>query len=177
MIVAYVHATSQSFALGQVTGVLSIFGVAIVLLWRLTRSWRTPSTPAGGDPATTLREEQRRRLIIIGLTALIAVGAGMQAVASYNPEPRASEAVATGPVSAGQGGQADTSRTVVLPDSFSEFRRMTGEAAKQTEAAVLAGRKLPRPQVSAPGVGNQGEQVWGAPRARVGKFKAVADIS
>ncbi|MEV7526724.1 hypothetical protein [Streptomyces sp. NPDC091371] len=142
VIVAYVDTTSQSFAIGQVTGVLSIFGVAIVLLWRLTRSWRAPSTPAGGDPATTLREERRRRLIIIGFTALIAVGAGMQAVASYNPEPRASEAVATGPVSDGR--QADTSRTVVLPDSFAEFRLMTGEAAKQTEAAVLAGRKLPQ---------------------------------
>ncbi|MFD3328390.1 hypothetical protein [Streptomyces sp. NPDC058701] len=144
VIVAYVDTTSQSFAIGRVTGVLSIFGVAIVLLWRLTRSWRAPSTPAGGDHAATLHEERRRRLIIIGLTALIAVGAGIQAVAAYNPEPRASEAVETGPVSDSQGGQADTSRTVVLPDSFGEFRLMTGEAAKQTEAAVLAGRKPPQ---------------------------------
>ncbi|MBT2459999.1 hypothetical protein [Streptomyces sp. ISL-86] len=143
MIVAYVDTTSQSFAIGQVVGVLTLPLIAIVLLWRLTRSWRAPSTPAGGDPAATLREERRRCLIIVGLTALIAVGAGVQAVASYNPEPRASETVATSPVSDGQGGQAGPSRAVVLPDSFADFRLLTGEAAEQTEAALFAGRKRP----------------------------------
>ncbi|MER7467991.1 hypothetical protein [Streptomyces sp. NPDC097981] len=143
MITASVDTTSQSYAIGQVVGVLSVAIVAIVLLWRLTRSWRTPSTPAGGDPAGTLREERKRRLLIVGVTVLIAGGAGVKAAASYNPEPRASESVATGPVPEGQGAPAGTPRSVVLPDSFADFQLMTGEAAARTEAAMLAGRKLP----------------------------------
>ncbi|MBT2482389.1 hypothetical protein [Streptomyces sp. ISL-94] len=141
MIVASVDTTSQSFALGQVTGVLLVALVGIVLLWRLTGSWRSPSTPAGGDPALTLREERKRRLLIVGVTVLIAVGAGVKAAASYNPEPRASETRAAAP--AFGAAEAGTARTVVLPDSFEDFRLLTGEAAERVETEVLAGRKLP----------------------------------
>ncbi|MET9959932.1 hypothetical protein ABZ128_12860 [Streptomyces sp. NPDC006326] len=143
MIVASVDPTSQSYAAGQVVGVLSVAVVAIVLLWRLTRSWRAPSTAVGGDPASTLREERKRRLLIIGVTVLIAVGAGLKAAASYNPEPRASETVATAPVQQGTGAPAGTRRSVVLPPGFAGYQLMTGEAAERTEAAVLAARKMP----------------------------------
>ncbi|MFE2146865.1 hypothetical protein ACFXA3_34950 [Streptomyces sp. NPDC059456] len=139
MIVASVDTTSQSYAIGHVVGVLSVAVVAIVLLWRLTRSWRAPSTPAGGDPAGTLREMRKRRLLIAGVTVLIVAGAGAQAAASYDPEPRASEAAATGSGSP----SASASRAVVLPDTFAGFQLMTGDAAQQAEAAVLAGRKKP----------------------------------
>ena len=143
MIVVAVDTTSQSFALGQVTGGLFVAAVAIVLLWRFTRGWRAPSTPPGGDPAGTLREERRRRRFIVGVTVLIALGATVQAATSYDPEPRASETRATTTATEGQGPQAGEPPTVVLPDSFAGFQLMTGAAAERSEAAVLAGRTLP----------------------------------
>ncbi|MFF0216016.1 hypothetical protein [Streptomyces vinaceus] len=143
MIAASVDTTSQSYALGQVVGVLTVAVVAIVLLWRLTRSWRAASTPSHGDPEGATREARKRRLMTIGLTLLIAVGAGAKAAASYHPEPRASETPAAGSVSQGRGAQEATARSAVLPDSFTGFRLMTGEAAQRAETAVLAGRSLP----------------------------------
>lgn len=141
---ASVDPTSQEYAAGEVVGTLLVAVVAIVLLWRLTRSWRSPSTPAGSDPAQTLREERKRRLLIIGVTVLIAIGAGVKATASYDPEPRASEAKATGPASGNDGSTGSSApRSVVLPDSFAEFRQLTGLAAQQAETVVLGGRKLP----------------------------------
>ncbi|MFJ3174338.1 hypothetical protein ACIPJK_26615 [Streptomyces roseus] len=143
MIVASVDTTSQSYALGQVIGILSVAVVAIVLLWRLTRSWRAPSTPADGDGAGATREAGKRRLLIIGVTVLIAVVAAAKATASYHPEPRASETSAAGTGSHGQGAQAAAGRSAVLPDSFSGYQLMTGDAAQRAETAVLAGRKMP----------------------------------
>ncbi|MGW5849665.1 hypothetical protein ACWFQ8_17200 [Streptomyces sp. NPDC055254] len=143
MIIASVDTTSQSFALGQVSAVLAVAGVAVMLLWRFTRSWRMPSTPPGGDPAGTLREERRRRRFVVGVTVLIALGAAARAATSYAPEPRASEARATAAAAAGQGAQAGEPPKVVLPESFAGFHLMTGAAAERTQAAVLAGRTLP----------------------------------
>ncbi|MFF1341909.1 hypothetical protein ACFVYT_29110 [Streptomyces sp. NPDC058290] len=144
MIIASVDPTSQSYAAGQVAGTLLVAVVAIVMLWRQTRSWRSPSTPAGGDPAQTLREERKRHLTIIGVTVLIAVVAGVKATASYNPEPPASETKATGTASGNGGSPAGSGqRSLVLPDSFAEFRQLTGLAAQQAETEVLGGRKLP----------------------------------
>jgi hypothetical protein len=72
VIIAAVDTTSAEYAAGQVAGVLTVALVAIALLWRQTRSWRAPSTPFGGDPAQTLREQRKRLLLIIGVTVLIA---------------------------------------------------------------------------------------------------------
>lgn len=143
MIALSVDTTSQSYAAGQVAGVLAVALIAIVALWKLTSSWRAPSTPPGGDPAATARVESKRRVLVIGVTVLIAAAAGVKATISYNPEPRASETTATGPVSEGRGSAADAPRTIALPDSFADFRLLTGAAAERTEAEVMAGRKLP----------------------------------
>ncbi|MEU8841547.1 hypothetical protein AB0D97_20835 [Streptomyces roseus] len=143
MIVASVDTTSQSYALGQVVGVLSVAVVAIVLLWRLTRSWRAPSTPVDGDRDGAMREASKRRLLTIGVTVLIAAVAGAKAAASYHPEPRASETSATVADSHGQGAQTAAARSAVLPDSFSGYQLMTGDAGQRAETAVLAGRKMP----------------------------------
>ncbi|MFD9415676.1 hypothetical protein ACFWC9_13305 [Streptomyces goshikiensis] len=150
MIVSSLDTTSQEYAFGQVAGVVCVAAVAIVLLWRQTRSWRSPATPAAGDPAQTLREQRKRHLLTIGLSVLIAVGAGTQAAVSYRPEPRASEIAAAGPAAQGADSDADVEaaaagvpRSVVLPDSFGGFRLMTGEAAAAAETAVLARRKMP----------------------------------
>ncbi|MGP3683274.1 hypothetical protein ACTVZO_00925 [Streptomyces sp. IBSNAI002] len=137
MIASSVDTTSQSFALGQVIGLLSVALIGIALLWKLTSTWRAPSTPPGGDPAETARTESQRRLIVIGATVLIAAVAGVQATVAHNPEPRASETTAADPAYAAGGAP----RSVTLPDGFDDFRRMTGAAEERTAAQLLAGRK------------------------------------
>ncbi|MFD4244046.1 hypothetical protein ACFWP3_20965 [Streptomyces sp. NPDC058525] len=142
MLTSSVDTTSQSFALGQVTGVLSVALIGIVLLWKLTGTWRAPSTPPGGDPAETARTESQRRLIVIGATVLIAAVAGVQATVSYNPEPRASEATAAAAVPADPANtDASAPRSIALPDGFADYRLMTGAAEERTAAEVMAGRK------------------------------------
>ncbi|WP_329380563.1 hypothetical protein OG625_15180 [Streptomyces sp. NBC_01351] len=140
MISLSVDTTSQSFALGQVSGVLFIAAVAITLLWKLSTSWRAPSTPYGGDPAETARLEGKRRKLTIAVTLLIAAAAVVQAVIAYNPEPRASETAPPG----GAEAALHQPSSITAPDSFGDYRLMTGEAAERAETAVLAGRSKPQ---------------------------------
>ncbi|MFI1281028.1 hypothetical protein ACH4U5_09745 [Streptomyces sp. NPDC020858] len=122
-------------AVGEVIGVMSAALVGIVALWLLTRSWRAQSTPPGGEPAQALRGKRKRNLFIVGVSVLIAGLASVQAAASYNPDPRASETRASDGV--------DTPHIVILPDAFEDFRVLTGENAQRSETEVLAGRRLP----------------------------------
>ncbi|MEU3778458.1 hypothetical protein AB0F11_35710 [Streptomyces sp. NPDC032472] len=141
MIVASVDTNSPEYAFGQVVGIVGVALVAIVVVWRQTRDWRAPHTPPGGDPADTLREARKRHLIIVGASLLIFVAACAKAAISYDYEPPASETRA--PAAAWGGSEASEPRTGALPNSFQDFRRMTGEAAERAEAEVVAGRKMP----------------------------------
>ncbi len=135
MITASIDPTSQAFAVGEVIGIMSAAAAAVVLLWWLTRSWRTQSTPPGGDPARALREKRKRNLFITGVTVLITAVAGVKAAASYHPEPRAVEALSAD--------GAQEFPVIVLPLAFEDFRLLTGAAATRAETEVLAGRELP----------------------------------
>ncbi|MEU6863551.1 hypothetical protein ABZ924_09795 [Streptomyces sp. NPDC046876] len=141
MIVASVDTTSPEYAFGQVVGILGVALVAIVVVWRQTRDWRAPSTPPGGDPADTLREARKRHLIIVGASVLVFVAACAKAVVSYDYEPPASDTRA--PAAARGGAEAGEPHTGALPNSFQDFRRLTGEAAERAETEVVAGRTLP----------------------------------
>ncbi|MFJ8162343.1 hypothetical protein ACIRBY_15620 [Streptomyces sp. NPDC096136] len=142
MISTAVDSTSQSYALGRVLGSSLVFAVALVVLWRATRSWRAPSTPPGGDHSDTVRRAAKRRRLVVGATVLIAVVAVVQAVRGYDPEPRAAEAL---PRSSAE--RTSTPSTggpqAAVPGSFADFRLMTGAAAEQTKTAWLAGGTLP----------------------------------
>lgn len=142
MIPLSVDTTSQSYALGQVTGVLAVAAIAIAGLWWQTASWRAPSTPVGGDPAETSRVEAKRRIQIVGVTVLIAAAAVGKAVLDYNPEPRASQTPPPSSANAGALYQPSSS-SITAPDGFGGFRLMTGAAAERAATSVLAGRSMP----------------------------------
>ncbi|MFG2994735.1 hypothetical protein ACGFZK_36480 [Streptomyces sp. NPDC048257] len=140
MIVASIDPTSQAFAIGEVIGVMSAAATAIAALWWLTRSWRTQSTPPGGDPVRALQEKRKRNGFIAGVTVLIVAAASVEAAASYDPDPRASKPRASEALAADG---SEESLVIVLPMAFGDFRLMTGAAATRAETEVLAGRELP----------------------------------
>lgn len=135
MIVASIDPTSQAFAVGEVLGVMSAAAIAIGVLWWLTRSWRAQSTPPGSDRAQAARGKRKRTWFIAGVSVFIAAVASVKAAASYDPEPRAIEALAAD--------GTEEYPVIVLPELFDRFRLLKGEDATRAETEVLAGRKLP----------------------------------
>ncbi|MBT2450693.1 hypothetical protein J7F03_27205 [Streptomyces sp. ISL-43] len=84
MITLSVDTTSQSYAVGQVTGALLVGVVAIVLVWQLTGSWRKAvAAPGTLEPAEKARVQAKRRMLIIGVMVLIGVGSTVRAASMY----------------------------------------------------------------------------------------------
>ncbi|MFD7028665.1 hypothetical protein ACFWAR_11595 [Streptomyces sp. NPDC059917] len=132
MIIAFVDTTSAAYAAGRVCGVLAVALVPLVLLWWLTRSWRTGPVPAGVHPARAARTRKQRRLLIIGATVAIAAAATVSAVLAHDPAPRAADARAAEAPADSAGSAPFTA--FVPPDAFEDYRLLTGEAAARAEA-------------------------------------------
>ncbi|MFD3676713.1 hypothetical protein [Streptomyces sp. NPDC058613] len=138
MIALSVDTTSQSYAAGQVFGTVAIAVAALVLLWRLTDTWRNPSSYGTAGPDEIAAMLAKRRAVVIGVMVLIAGMSAVKSAVSYHPEPRAAEVESAA-------ADAEQPRTPTVPESFAGYRLMTGEAAARAEASVLAGRPLPAP--------------------------------
>ncbi|MEW2416458.1 hypothetical protein AB0953_22415 [Streptomyces sp. NPDC046866] len=143
MIVASVDTASPEYAFGQVVGVLAVALIAIVVVWRQTRDWRSPYTPPGGDPADTLREARKRHLIIVGASVLIAVSACVKAALSVSHDTAPLASGTQAPASAWSGAEENEPHTGAPPNGFQDFQRLTGEAAERAETEMLGGRQLP----------------------------------
>lgn len=130
-----IDTTSVSFALGEVSGVLLVVGGVLTLVWRLSGPWRRVSAPPRPLPAVQLAQlRARRRNIVVGVLALIAVGGVVAAVSSYHPEPRAADTDAARsdkePADAPVGtDHALPKRTIVAPKRVAGYQLMTDQEA------------------------------------------------
>ncbi|MGA5563538.1 hypothetical protein ACPCUV_20520 [Streptomyces platensis] len=114
-----IDTTSVSFALGEVLGVLLVVGGVMTLIWRLSGPWRRVSVPPRPLPAVQLTQlPAKRRNIVLGALALIALGGVAMAASSYNPEPRAADT-----------DHALPKRTVVAPKRVEGYQLMTDQEA------------------------------------------------
>ncbi|MFI5519712.1 hypothetical protein [Streptomyces platensis] len=126
---------SVSFALGEVLGVLLVVGGVMTLIWRLSGPWRRVSVPPRPLPAVQLAQlRAKRRNIVRGVLALIALGGVAMAASSYNPEPRAADTDSARshkkPSDPPAGtGHTPPKRTIVAPKTVEGYRLMSDQEA------------------------------------------------
>lgn len=130
-----IDTTCVSFALGEVFGVLLVVGGVMTLVWRLSGPWRRVSVSPRPLPAVQLAQlRARRRNIVVGVLALIALGGVAAAASSYNPEPRAADTDTARSHKAPSDAPAGTDhalpkRTIVAPERVAGYQLMTDQEA------------------------------------------------
>ncbi|MFJ9344550.1 hypothetical protein ACIRP0_35505 [Streptomyces sp. NPDC101733] len=142
MISLSVDAVSREFAGGYVLGVLAVAVVALGLLWWLTSSWRAPATPAGSDPAVTIKlERSRRNLVLAGTAVIVVVGSTVGLVGSRSGSGTSQASARSAPTDID--GRPVQPSLVTAPEAFGDYRLLTGAAAEQADATVRRDRKGP----------------------------------
>ncbi|MEU3600250.1 hypothetical protein ABZ714_16260 [Streptomyces sp. NPDC006798] len=127
---------SQSYAAGQVIGVLLVTAAVMGAIWYATRSWRRGPVPVGVDGADGAERAgavaRRRRNIICGVLLIVAVGGLIRVLGIEKGEPASADA-----------GAGIPERVIEAAPRVGAYRLLTGEeAALYEEAAPKMSGKL-----------------------------------
>jgi len=138
MIMSSIDPHSESFADGQAMGVLLVTGIALVVIWVATRTWRRGPKPTGGVTAErAMALAVRRENIVRGVLLVVAV-AGLLRAFTYEGEPPAADAA---PVVQGSAttdptatkAPAQLERVIAAAPRVGSYRLITGTQAAEYE--------------------------------------------
>ncbi|MFD7026521.1 hypothetical protein ACFWAR_00590 [Streptomyces sp. NPDC059917] len=145
MIYLSIDTTSEAYASGRVLGALLLPAVLLLVLWRVTASWRRGKALPPGVivDAHTKALRVRRRRTVLAVLGLLGVGAVVNAALQYGPEPRAAETAAP----AADRVEADTAatgaRTITPPAAVDGYRLMTEEESASYREAQAGAARIP----------------------------------